>query len=43
MHSYSDDLWKRYASLGLGRAGEFSWKIAAERTLAVYREVIGHG
>lgn len=31
----------RYAAAGIERARAFSWRAAAERTLAVYREVLG--
>ncbi|MFH1277371.1 MAG: glycosyltransferase [Candidatus Eisenbacteria bacterium] len=37
------DLHDRYAREGRRRAAEFSWEETARRTLAVYREVIGHG
>jgi glycosyltransferase involved in cell wall biosynthesis len=36
-------LHARYAREGLRRASRFSWRAAAEQTLRVYEEVIGHG
>lgn len=38
-----EELSARLASDGRRRAGGFSWEETARRTLAVYREVIGHG
>ncbi len=37
------DLYRSYVERGIERTGAFSWAEAAERTLRVYREVIGHG
>ena len=31
----------RFVAAGLERARDFSWRVAAERTLAVYREILG--
>ena len=32
---------ERLVTAGLARAREFSWRATAERTLGVYREVLG--
>jgi glycosyltransferase involved in cell wall biosynthesis len=37
-----DQLRAEYAERGLARARRFSWVETAERTLAVYRQVVGH-